>query len=221
MRAAGHDERVEGVVRVTCPEGFSAYIVDQLVELRALHPKLVIEILADLRPLDLARGEADLALRMGSTTQRDLIARTLCDMPWRMFATKAYADRHGAPTPAGNLRGHDVVGYEETLAHVPGALWLAEHADGASIVFCGNSLRSVLEAASADLGLTVLPHFLASRDPRLQPLVPDVLGTRTLTIVVHPDQRRVARVRVVMDFIVEVVLRDHARGVFGSRHASV
>lgn len=69
--------------------GFSAYIVDQLVELRALHPKLVVEILEDLRPLDLARGEADLALRMSPTTQRDLIERTLCVMPWRMFATKA------------------------------------------------------------------------------------------------------------------------------------
>ena len=35
------------------------------------YPKLVIEILTDVRPLDLGRGEADIALRMSPTTQRD------------------------------------------------------------------------------------------------------------------------------------------------------
>jgi len=215
MRTAGHDARVAGVVRVTCPEGFSAYLVDQLVELRVLYPDVVVEIVADVRPLDLARGEADLALRMSPTTQRDLVTRTLCEMPWRMFATADYVARRGVPEPVENLRGHDVVTYDDTLAHVPGARWLAEHAAGATIVFRGNSLRAVLDAAAAGLGLTVLPHFLASREPRLQLLAADRLSTRTLALVVHPDLKRVARVRAVMDFLGSVIQRDHARGVFG------
>lgn len=214
MRAAGHDERAEGTVRVTCPEGFSAYIVDQLGELRTRHPQLVVEVIADIRPLDLARGEADIALRMSPTTQPDLVSRTLCEMPWRLFAAPAYLERHGVPR-LDDLRGHDIVGYDDSLAHVPGAQWLAAHAGDATVTFRGNSLRAILDAAAAGLGLTVLPHFFASREPRLRLVAPDVLGKRTLTIVSHPDLKKVARVRLVHDALTAAVLRDHARGVFG------
>lgn len=215
-RTAGRDERVEGVVRVTCPEGFSLYIVDRLlVELRARHPGLVIEVLTDVRPLDLLRGEADIALRMNPTTQRDLVTRTLCPMAWRMFASSAYVSRRGKPAPTGDLRGHEIVGYGAPLAHVPGARWLDEHAEGASTVFRGNSLRAILDAAVAGLGLTVVPHFLGAHTPGLSLLAPEVLGTRTLSVVVHPDLVHVARVRAVIDFVVDAVLRDHAAGLFG------
>jgi DNA-binding transcriptional LysR family regulator len=214
-RAAGHDERPEGVVRVTCAEGFSLYVVDRFVELRTLHPKLVLEILTDVRPLDLGRGEADVALRMSPSTQRDLVTRTLCAMPWRMFASAAYMARRGKPSPAGDLRGHEIVGYDAPLAHVPGARWLDEHAAGADVVFRGNSLRAIVDAAVAGLGLTVLPHFLARRAPELELLAPEVLGERTLSLVVHPDLVHVARVRAVIDFFADTVLRDRAAGLFG------
>jgi DNA-binding transcriptional LysR family regulator len=215
LRAAGHDQRVQGVVRVTCPEGFSAYVVDQLAELRARHPEIVVEIIADVRPLDLTRGEAEVALRMSPTAQPDLVTRTLCVMNWRMAASADYVARRGVPSPVEDLRGHDVVGYDDALGHVPGARWLAAHGDGATVVFRGNSLHAVLDAASVGLGLTVLPHFLVTREPRLQVVAQDVLGTRTLSIVVHPDLQKVARIRAVLDFLGAAITRDHARGTFG------
>jgi DNA-binding transcriptional LysR family regulator len=215
LRAAGHDQRAEGVVRVTCAEGFSAYIVSQLGELRALHPGLVVEILDDIRPLDLARNEADFAIRLVPSTQRDLISRTLCVMNWRMFASESYLARRGRPSAVHNLAGHDVIGFDERLANVPGAQWLAEHAKDATIVLRGNSMHAVLDAAAAGLGLAVVPHFLAARDGRLQQVADDVLGTRTLSLVVHADLKKVARVRATMDFFGAAILRDHARGAFG------
>lgn len=214
-RAAGHDDELRGTVRITCPEGFSAYVVDNLPALRAAHPEIVVEIIADVRQLDLARGEADIALRMNPPAQPDLVARTLCPMTWRMFASDEYLTRHGAPQPIDDLRGHDVVTFDDALAHVPGARWLADHAAGANIVLRGNSLHAVLDAAAAGLGLAVLPHFLATRDGRLRVVAPDVLGTRTLCLVVHPELRTNARIRIVIDFLVAAILRDHARGLFG------
>lgn len=214
-RVAAHDKRVEGVVHVTCPEGFSLYVVDRFVQLRERHPALTVEVLADVRALDIHRGEADIALRIGPTPQRDLVTRSLCSMPWRMFAAAKYTERRGRPSPTSDLRGHDIVAYAAALAHVPGARWLDEHAEGASIVFRGNSLRAIADAAVAGLGLTVLPHFLGARTPGLSLLAPEVLGERILSLVVHPDLVRVARVRTVIDFLVEAVTRDHAAGLFG------
>jgi DNA-binding transcriptional LysR family regulator len=214
-RAAGRDERIDGVVRLTCAEGFSTYIVDQLADLRARHPDLVVDIIADLRLLDLVRGEADIALRLSPTDQRDLITRTLAPMPWRMFASEAYVARRGVPSLVTDLRGHEVVGYDDVLAHVPGARWLAEHLDGATVVLRGNNAHAVRDAAAAGLGVAVLPHFFAAREPRLRPVADDILGSRTLTLVVHPALTQVARVRAVIDFLVEAVTRDRDRGLFG------
>jgi DNA-binding transcriptional LysR family regulator len=215
MRAAGHDDRPEGVVRLTCLEGFSAYVAEQLPELRTRYPDIVVELITDLRPLDLMRGEADIALRMSPTEQRELVTRTLCVMRWRMFAAKDYLARRGRPSPIDDLTGHDVVAFDEPIAHVPGAMWLARNAQRAAIVTRGNSVRAVAEAAAAGLGITVLPHFLASRESRLELVAPDVLGTRTLSIVTHPNLKSVARVRVVLDFLIAAILRDHERGLFG------
>lgn len=214
-RAAGHDERIEGVVRLTCAEGFSAYIVDQLADLRTRHPDLTVEVIADLRSLDLLRGEADLALRLTPSTQQDLVTRALCEMPWRMVATAAYVARRGVPSPLTDLHGHEVVGFDDALVTIPGARWLADHGEGATVVCRGNSVHAVRDAAAAGLGLTVLPHFFAARDPRLQRLSEEVLGARTMTLVVHPALTQVARVRAVMDFLVEVITRDAASGYFG------
>jgi hypothetical protein len=38
-----------------------------------------------------------------------------------------------------------------------------------------------------------------------------VLGQRPIYLVVHPDMARVARVRAVMDFVIEVFKRDEGR----------
>jgi hypothetical protein len=42
----------------------------------------------------------------------------------------------------------------------------------------------------------------------LRRLTPLATGERDVTLVVHPDLSRVARVRAVMDFVVEVFTRD-------------
>lgn len=216
-RVAGHDQRIEGIVRVTTSETFASFVIKRLVELRARHPELVVQVLAENRVLDIARGEADLALRFTETTQRDLVVRKLGVVHWAMYASHDYVARRGAPSPVDDLRGHDIVGYDEVLAGIPGSAWLAAHGEGAATVFRGNSLRAVLEATLAGLGLTVLPCQLCDPEPQLARLSSDSLGHRTLCLVVHPDLAKVPRVRAVIDFLVEITTRDRAALLGGDR----
>ncbi len=61
-----------------------------------------------------------------------------------------------------------------------------------------------MNAARAGAGLVILPHFLASQFSDLTPVLrKSVMLTRSWWLVVHESQRDVARVRVVMDFLVE------------------
>jgi DNA-binding transcriptional LysR family regulator len=208
--ASARDGRIEGTVRVTTSEAFSGFLVKRLTELRARHPALVIEVLMGNQSLDLARGEADIAIRAMKTTQRDLIVKKLADAGWSLYGATGYLARRGTPARVDDLAGHDVVGYDDAMSGVPGAQWLDANARGANLVLRGNSLVSVVNAVIAGLGISVVPCFLGDSEPTLQRLTPDVLGTREITLVVHPDMAKVARVRAVMDYIIEIARRDRA-----------
>ena len=179
-----------------------------LVELRKRCPEVVVEVLSDNRVLDLARGEADLALRFAPTAQNDLVARKLSDVNGAIYASPGYVARRGAAVDS--LAGHEVVGYDDSLANVPGARWLARHGDGATVVVRGNSLLSVSSAAAEGLGLAVLPCWLAEPDPRLQRLSATNVTSGSVYLVAHPEVAKIARVRTVMDFLIDVVQRDRA-----------
>jgi DNA-binding transcriptional LysR family regulator len=210
-KLAAQDDRVSGTVRLTAPEAFVSLVLSHLLALKARHPELVLEVLADDRALDLLRGEADLALRLAPVTQPDLVVKKLSDVGGAMYAAPSYLARKSAPSPVRELVGHDIVGYDEALAHVPAARWLATHAAGATVVFRGNTLLSVLGAVVAGLGLSVLPCILAEREPGLQRISSEVLCHGTLNLCVHRDLANVARVRAVLAFIGEIVACDRSR----------
>jgi DNA-binding transcriptional LysR family regulator len=209
-RVSGEDERVEGTVRLTTSEALSGYFVKNLSVLRERHPDLVVEILSGNRAFDLLRGEADLAVRIRPDFEPDLVARKVVRAAWSLYASTQFVEKKGAPTAPENLTGWDVIGFDTSLSAVPGALWLQEHASGARLVLRANSIIAALNATIVGMGIGVLPCFLGGQEPQLRRLTPMALGERDVSLVVHPDLARVARVRAVMDFIVETLTRDKA-----------
>jgi DNA-binding transcriptional LysR family regulator len=209
-RRAGDDARVEGTVRLTTSEALGGYLVKQLVTLRERHPALLVEILSGNRAFDLMRGEADLAVRIRPTTEPDLLTRKIAVAGWALYGTPAYVARRGAPASAEDLRGHDVVTFDESMGAIPGALWLQKHGEGTSCVMRANSIVAAFNAVILGLGVSVLPCFMSDPEPALRRLAPQVLGGRDIFLVAHPDVARVARVRAVMDFVVESFERDAA-----------
>ena len=217
-QVAGGDTRIEGVVRVTASEAFSGFLVRRLAVLHERHPALVVEVLSGNRSFDLTRGEADLALRMAKTTQPDLVCKRIGDAGWSVYAAAAYLARRGTPASLDDLSGHAVIGYDETMAQVAGALWLDSHAAGAEVVMRGNSIVAVLNATIVGMGIAVLPCFLAGAEPNLRRLADDLVGSREIWLVFHPDVAKMARVRTVIDFVTEVIGSEAAtlRGDRGS-----
>jgi DNA-binding transcriptional LysR family regulator len=212
-RAAGDDARIDGVVRLTTSESFSAFFIKRLGELRVRHPNLLVEVLSANRSLDLTRREADLAVRAAPVTDPTLVARRLAVCGWSMYATEGYIVRKGPIASPEQLAGHDVLGFDDTLRQSPGAQWLDAHGAGANQVLRGNSIVSLLNAALVGMGTALLPCFLGDAEPTLRRLTPRVLGVRDVWLVVHPDMARVARVRVVMDFLIELMKREE--GLWG------
>jgi DNA-binding transcriptional LysR family regulator len=208
--ASGADARIEGTVRLTTSESMGGYIVPRLRALRERHSALIVEVLSGNRAFDLMRGEADLAIRVRDVAEPELelVARTLVRAAWSLYASPSYVDRKGALEDPACLRGHDVVGFDPSLGASPGGQWIASHGAGASIVLRANSIVAALNAAIFGMGIAALPCFVADPERALVRLTTDVIGTRNVLLVVHPDLARVARVRAVMDYFVDVFERD-------------
>jgi DNA-binding transcriptional LysR family regulator len=124
-----------------------------------------------------------------------------------MCCTQSYLERAGKPESPERIEGHDIIAFDETHAHLPGARWLAAHASGARIVMRCSNLIAALNAAIMGMGLAVLPAHFVAGETTLVPLGPS-FSHGEITLVVHPDLARAARVRAVMDFIIEVVQRE-------------
>ena len=209
-RVSGGDQRVEGTVRLTTSEAMSGYFVKQLGALRERHPALTIDILSGNRAFDLMRGEADVAVRIREMDTPDLVVRRLASLGWSLYAPPAYLERKGTPKEPEDLAGHDIIDFDATLATSPGAQWLRANGKGANVVLRGNSIVAVLNAAIVGLGIAPLPCFIGDAESTLQRVTSRCIGSTNVYMAVHPDLARVARVRAVMDFIVEAFERDRS-----------
>jgi DNA-binding transcriptional LysR family regulator len=205
----GLDEGLSGCVRVTSLGTLIPILAEVVAEMRAASPRLSFELLYELRRADLIRGEADLALRLGtvrSSGQPSLVGRKLVDEEWSLFGAEGYLLARGPLEPG--LKGHAIVGYDAMLAGLPGGVWLAEHGREAEVAVRVNNPVSAAECAAVGLGLAALPASIA----RLSGLkrVGPVFATVGIWAMTTPRMARVPRVRAVVDRIV---------GAFGARRS--
>jgi DNA-binding transcriptional LysR family regulator len=91
---AGGGRRPEGRVRIAAPPGVAFDFLAPLAGvLRRRAPGLRLEILADIEYVSLARGDADVALRMRAPTEHDLVGLASVEVQAAAFVSKAYARR--------------------------------------------------------------------------------------------------------------------------------
>jgi DNA-binding transcriptional LysR family regulator len=197
-------------VRLAVPSGFARLFAAGLGALRSQHPGLMLEIVSGARIVDLEQSEADLAVRGAPVDDGDLIARRLCSSGWSLYAAASYLERRAAPESLDDLSGHDLIGYHQSLAQMPPARWLEERAGTASVVLRSREMTDMVAAASSGLGLAVLPCVLADAEPGLVRLTPEVLASRTLSLVYRREMRLSAAVSAVIDFVFDIISTNAA-----------
>ncbi|HEX9791711.1 MAG TPA: LysR substrate-binding domain-containing protein [Kiloniellales bacterium] len=198
-RIAGRDTRPSGTVRVTTTDTLLAQLTPALAAFRAAHDEIELRVIVDNRFLDLARHDADVAVRPAAEPPDTLVGRRLARIATTIYGAAAYLANH----PAGDdLAAHDWIGLDESLTHLPTARWLRQTVPGASVHTRVNTLMAAVEAAKAGLGLALLPCFLGDAAPQLRRVRPPLPDWDTaLWLLTHEDLRHVARVRALLDFL--------------------
>lgn len=203
-RSEGADERAAGEVRVTTTDALAMdFVVPAIKRLRASHPEVRVILSTTTRLLDLARREADIAVRTLRPEQPDLIVRQLGRWEVGLYATQDYLDRHGEPLPGEGFVGHDIALYQEGVTARQDAMLAGEPRTQGRVVAELDSSLMLATVVRAGLALGELPDYLAWRDPDLVRLWPEHQRAKAYEawLVLHQDLARTARVRVVVDAI--------------------
>lgn len=203
----GADARPTGTVRLTCGEGFAAYVLaPALPAFLAEHPGLTVEVVAAVRALDLARGEADVALRLFRPREKSLVARRIGVERYGLFAAPSYLARRGTPRTAAELSAHDLVIFDRDLDRMQAQAWLLRAAPEARIAVRASTTTSLYASCAAGCGIALVMQSVARRDPRFVQVLPRLEPpANELWIATHADLRASARVTAVIRLLERLV----------------
>jgi len=198
----GHNLHESGHVRVGATEGFgSFFIAPALVDFRASHPHITVDLLPLPRFTRLTRHEADIAVTVERPRHTSFVLARLCDYRLRVYGGHQYLARHPVQD-RDSLRGHDWVGYIDDMIFSDQLSYLDDMVPEAMVVFRSTSVVAQWQAVRRNIGLGILPCFLAEDDPALQAVLPGELDvTRAFWLAAHPDYKRMARVERVWNFL--------------------
>ena len=208
QRKATIERGESGLIRVACPEPIVYRIMKSalLDRFHARYPKLRVEFVMSDQYVDLARGDADVALRSGDTDDDALVGRKIANSLWSVYASKAYVGRNGHPESIVGLAQHATVGFDGPLASNRAAKWLQEVAPNAPVAARVTSVLGLVSVAKSGVAVVPMPIALGDAEPelvRLFELVPDL--TRSWRILAHPDRRRTPAVAAFFDFIADEI----------------
>lgn len=204
----GHDYALSGDVRITtAPNLATEFVAPALAAFRSSHPGIRVEVAVADTDYDLARRQADLALRATSAPPEYLVGRHVLRVPWFIYGSNSYLQERGTPKAMSELGAHDLVGADESLRRLPAFEWLHASYPRERIVATANQLNTIAALITAGLGLSALPADQQRRGlVRLFALEPAF--TSDLWLLSHPDLRRVARIRALSDHLLESLRAD-------------
>jgi DNA-binding transcriptional LysR family regulator len=211
---------ISGTVRFTCSDSFANLIMAPcLRQFRSDYPNIVVGLIADDRCLDLARGEADVALRAGARPAgAGIIARRMPDTAWSTYCSRAYASEHGHPDTALALDGHLVVGMEGAMDDLPAPRWLARMTPSSPIAARSNSLSNLVSALKAGLGVAMLPCFVGDAEADLKRCLLPIAELNSETwLILSENLRHTPHVRALADFVAAYVNSRRSRFAGASR----
>lgn len=197
---SGSDLRVAGTVRVTSvPILTNRILIPALPNLLGQHPDLNVELVAEARSLSLTKREADVAIRLARPRDEvSVVARKLGDLTYGVYM------RDGASED--RLRW---VTYDDRMNDLPQAEWMAKTiglGQGSVGQVMVNDAEALLACVQEGLGKTLLPIAVGETIGGLVRARQSPCDlTREIWLLVHPDLRKLNRVRTVIDWAAATV----------------
>jgi len=198
-----HPDVVAGTVRISAAEGFGAAVLaPALPALAVQRPGLRVELAATSGFLSPSRREVDIAITLSAPHAHRLVVEPLTKYQLALYASQPSVERRGAPADTDDLQRRQIVGYVSDLIFASELRYLDEILPSLTPTLASSSIRAQREMVAADGGIGVLPCFMAEGLVRV---LPEVLLERRLWLSTHSEVHDTARMRVVRNWMRQLV----------------
>ncbi|WP_372996443.1 LysR family transcriptional regulator [Marinobacter sp.] len=204
-KLVGQDSAPVGKVRLAAEDAMMNELLSPiLAELVREFPEIELEILTDNDVANLSHREADLTLRPENKPQATLEGERIAAIESAVYGSARYCRRHRNMDVENRPEGCLWIIPDETFSHLATGRWYRKHLKNVTSFIRCNSLQSMHALAKAGAGLAVLPCYLGESSRELRRLSDPLEGESVdLWLHVNQDTQQMARVRIVMEYLVE------------------
>ncbi|MDA1024100.1 MAG: LysR family transcriptional regulator [Proteobacteria bacterium] len=208
----GETAHVTGTVRVATMEGLgSLFLASRFSKLYERYPSVRVELVTASHWVNLSKREADVLISFPKPRGQRIATEKIGEFSLFLYASEDYLAKNGMPKSVHDLDKHVFIDYIEELVAISAVRWLSDVIRVSNAVFRSTSLVAQYHAATAGIGIAMLPTFVAQTDPRLRQVLPQqVVVKRDLWLSVHNDLEHIARVRQVVQFLKDLISENAA-----------
>jgi len=183
---------LEGVVRMSATDGFSAYVAaPAAAAVQKRHPKVAVEIVTATRRATQQRSGLDIEVVVGEPQVHRAEAIRLGDYRLGLYGSADYVVEHGTPASRDELAGHPLVYFIDSMLQVDDLDLARRFAPTMRESVTSTNVFVHVEATRASAGLGLLPCFMADRHDDLIRVLPDAVAIQlTYWLVTRPDTLR-------------------------------
>jgi len=209
LAAAGQSQSLEGAICIAASETYATHILPAFIaKLRVLEPGITVEIVASSSPSDLRRREADIAIRNFRPTEPDLIAKKICDVPARLFATPDYMRSIGTPTHSDMLGDADFIDLDATGTMLKGLNAMGIAVTDRNFPVMTENFSVMWALVKQGVGIGILDGAIGDAEPLVQRVLPDLQPVMfPIWLVAHRELNTSARIRRVFDLLAQELAR--------------
>ncbi|MFI6040076.1 LysR family transcriptional regulator [Nocardia sp. NPDC051321] len=192
---------LEGVVRISATDGFSAYLAaPAAAEVQRQHPKITVEIVATTRRASTQRSGLDLEVVVGEPQVHRATAIRLSDYCLGLYGSRDYLRDHGTPATINDLAQHSLVYFIDSMLQVDDLDLASSFVPAMRESVTSTNVFVHVEATRAAAGIGLLPCFMADRHPDLTRILPGQVSVKlTYWLVARAETLRRPEVSAFVD----------------------
>ncbi|SHF23148.1 LysR substrate binding domain-containing protein [Modicisalibacter ilicicola DSM 19980] len=178
--------------------------------LRQSYPDITLEVAVSNQLFSLAKREADVAIRPSLAPPETLVGRRIGTIAQAIYTRRNELSPNATSTEG--TSAHDWIGPDERLAYRALETWMTDQGHDARCHYRVDTLLGMQAAVRDGIGRAALPCYLGDADETLTRVGEPIPKLATdLWLLTHPDLRRVARIRALLDFVANKVNAKGAR----------
>ncbi len=208
-KVAGYEMQPSGVVRITTTDSIATRLLNSgLQQCRATYPEISVHVGVDNAMLDLARRDADIAVRPTLRPPDYLIGNRIAPLAFAVYGAQDYLQQQ----PDQELAAHQWLALSEAYERHRSLQWLQRIVPLERVGLRIDGFAGLARACEDGLGLAVLPCWIGDAAPALRRVQePQAELASELWVLTHPDLRNTPRVRAVFKTLLAALgLRQQA-----------